>query len=146
MTALDIQHPIQAPRAPNSRRAISTPRVDVVVAVVDPLGQTHGLESFLPRRWATRRFPTIYDIDRPDLLVLGSATPFLVAAARLLHSQATIVALIGDGADARQLVDLLHSGADVCVREGAQHILAAHLIAGHRRLARRAYLTRRLTD
>jgi hypothetical protein len=41
------------------------------------------------------------------------------------------------------LVDLLHSGADVCVREGALPILAAHLIAGHRRRIRRLRITRR---
>jgi hypothetical protein len=143
MTALDTQHPVQASRPPNTSSSVGPARADVIVAVVDHAGPTLGIESFLPRRWTTRRYQSIYEIDRPDLLVLGSATPFLVAATRLLHSQSTIVALIGVDAEPRLLVDLLHSGADVCVREGALPILAAHLIAGHRRRIRRLRITRR---
>jgi hypothetical protein len=142
MTALDTQHPNRSPRPPNATRAIGSPHLDVVVTIVDPTGQTRGIESLLPRRWGARRYRTIYEVDRPDLLVLGAATPFLVAASRLLHSQATIVAVIEVDAEPRLLVDLLHSGADVCVREGALPILAAHLIASHRRRARGSRLTR----
>src|SRR5215467_2479387 len=133
MTALDTQHPTQASRPPNSSSSVGPAHADVIVAIVDQARQTLGIDSFLPRRWATHRYHTIYEINRPDLLVLGSATPFLVAAARLLHSEATIVAIIGVDAEPRLLVDLLHSGADVCVREGALPILAAHLMASHRR-------------
>jgi len=136
MTALDTQHPNRSPRPPKATRPIDSPHLDVVVTIVDRTGQTRGIESLLPRRWGARRHQTIYEVDRPDLLVLGAATPFLVAASRLLHSQATIVAVIDADAAPRLLVDLLHSGADVCVREGALPILAAHLIASHRRRAR----------
>ena len=143
MTALDIHGNVESPRAPNVIRPLGVGRVEVAVAVVDPAGQTAHVEAFLPRRWATCRYENIYEIDRPDLLVLGSATPFLVAAARLLHPQATLIALIDASAPPRCLVDLLHSGADVCVREGALPILAAHLIAGHRGRSRRTSVTRR---
>src|SRR5262245_57408959 len=142
MTALEVHGGVESPRAPNLIRPLGVGRVEVVVAIVDPAGQAEHIEALLPRRWAAFRYPNIYEVDRPDLLVLGSATPYLVAAARLLHPQTTLVALIEASAPPRLLVDLLHSGADACVREGALPILAAHLIAGHRRRSRRVSVTR----
>jgi hypothetical protein len=144
MTASHTHHPTETPRAPTGIRSIGSPRVEVVVAVVDPTGRTERMEQFLPRRWTTSRFNNIYELERPELLVLGNATPFLVAAARLLHPQATLLAVIDAEAPPSTLVGLLQSGADVCVREGAMHILATHLIACYRRRARRNPASRRL--
>jgi hypothetical protein len=143
MTALETDHQMVTPRSPHAGRAVGTARAEVVVAIVDPMGHADRVEAFLPRRWATRRYRSIYEIDRPDLLVVGRASPPLVAAARLLHPEATLFALIDDAAPPRNLVDILHSGADVCVRDGALHILAAHLIAGPRRRLRRRSHARR---
>ncbi len=143
MTATDTHRLINTSSSLTGNRSVGPPRAEVAVAIVDPAGQTDRIEAFLPRRWTTRRFANIYEVDRPDLLVLGSATPFLVAAARLLHPQATLLALIDAEAPPRGLVDILHSGADACVREGALHILATHLIAGYRRRAKPAYGVRR---
>jgi hypothetical protein len=143
MTALEVHGSVESARPPNIVRPIGVGRVEAAVAIVDPAEQTKHIEAFLPRRWATCRYDNIYEVDQPDLLVLGSATPYLVAAARLLHPQTTIVALIEASTPPRMLVDLLHSGANACVREGALPILAAHLIAGHRRRSRRAFMTRR---
>lgn len=108
---------------------------ETVVAVVGPVGDLAGthLDGFLPLRWVTRAYPTLYDVDEPDLLVLGAATPYLVAAARLLHPRATVIGVISAEAPARLLVDVLHAGADACVRQGALPVLAGHLLAGHRR-------------
>jgi hypothetical protein len=106
---------------------------------VDPAGQVSRVNAYLPRRWSTRRYPTLYDVAQPDLLVLGGATPFLAAAARLLHREATIIGVIAADAPARDLVDILHAGADACVRASAPHVLAGHLIALHDRRELRAH-------
>jgi hypothetical protein len=137
MTALDIDRTARSARASVAGPSEAAGRSNVVVAIVDPNSQTQHLDVLLPRRWTARRFNSIYEVDQPDLLVLGDATPFLVAASRLLHSEAMILAVIHSDAPARLLVDLLHSGADSCVREGALHLVASHLIAGYRRRARR---------
>ena len=114
----------------------------VTVAVVDPHGLANAIDRLLPRRWLIRRYTDIYQFDEADLLLLGSATPFGVASARLLHPRAELVALIDQRASANAIVDLLHSGADTVVRSGALQVLAAHLMAGHRRSVRRRYATR----
>ena len=75
MTALEVHAGVESPRAPNVVRPLGVGRVEVAIAVVDPAGQTDHIEAFLPRRWATRRYQNIYEVDQPDLLVLGSATP-----------------------------------------------------------------------
>jgi hypothetical protein len=114
-----------------------------VLAIVDPNGQTEHVEELLPRRWATHRFANIYEIDRPDIIVLGGAAPPLVAATRLLYPDVSLIAVINREAPPLALAGLLHSGADVGVRDGALHILAAHVIACHRRRVRLAYARRR---
>jgi hypothetical protein len=114
-----------------------------VLAIVDPDGQTEHVEELLPRRWATCRFANIYEIDRPDIIVLGCATPPLVAATRLLYPDVSLIAVIDRDAPPRALAGLLHSGADVGVRGGALHIVAAHVLACHRRRMRLAYTRRR---
>jgi hypothetical protein len=77
---------------------------EVVVAVVGPVADRAHLDDFLPLRWVTRAYPTLYDVD------------------------------------ARLLVDVLHAGADACVRQGALAVLAGHLLVGHRRrTARRSF-------
>src|SRR5215467_15467205 len=106
MTALEVHGSVESARAPNVVRPLGVGRVEVAVAVVDPAGQTKHIEAFLPRRWTTCRYENIYEVDQPDLLVLGSATPHLVAAARLLHPQTTLIALIEVSAPPRMLVDL----------------------------------------
>ena len=97
------------------------------------------INTYLPRRWSTRRYPTLYDVTHPDLLVLGGATPFLAAAARLLHREAVLIGVIDADAPARDLVDVLHAGADACVRASAPHVLASHLMALHDRRELRAH-------
>src|SRR5262245_26753250 len=108
MTTLDTRHSAHSPFVPVGGRAVGPSRAEVVVAIVDPAGHAHDVITFLPRRWVTCRYQTIYDVaDRPDLLVLGSATPPLVAASRLLHPHAMIVGLIDGTAPARLIVDIL---------------------------------------
>jgi hypothetical protein len=78
---------------------------EIVVATVGPVLGPH-LADYLPRRWTTRAYPTLYDADAP----------------------------------ARLLIDVLHAGADACVRQGALPVLAGHLLVGHRRrTARRSF-------
>src|SRR5262245_56443827 len=133
MTATETNNRVWGPGGRGSGRAIEPARPKIVVAIVDPTGDTNHLERLLPRRWTTRRFNNVYEIHQPELLVLGGASPPLVAAARLLHPDATLFALIHEEAPPSAIGDILHSGADVCVRDGAMDILATHLIAGHRR-------------
>jgi hypothetical protein len=107
--------------------------VRVQVAVVDRVGHVDGLASYLPRRWATRQYDTLFAADSCDLLVLGGASADLVAAARLMHPEAAIVAVIDAQAPVEPLVAILSAGADACIRAGAAAILAGHLLASHRR-------------
>jgi hypothetical protein len=108
----------------------------VRVAVVDRVGQVDGLAPFLPARWATRHFDSLYAVASFDLMVLGGATPELVAAARLLHPDGSIIAVIDADAPVEPLVGVLQAGADACVRSGSPAVLAGHLLASHRRRVR----------
>ena len=143
MTPSEMHHPAETRRVPTRGRSLRPARADVFVAIVDPKGRADQVETYLPRRWSVRRFANIYEVDRSELMVVAEATPYLVAAARLLQPHVILVALIDAGSPARTLVDVLHSGADAAVRSGALHILASHLIAGHRRLARRVSVAQR---
>ena len=110
-----------------------TNAVRVEVAVVDRVGHVDGLGSYLPRRWATRHYDTLFAAGRCDLLVIGGATPDLVAAARLMHPEAAVIAVIDAQAPVEPLIAILAAGADACVRAGATAVLAGHLIASNRR-------------
>ena len=110
--------------------------VRVQVAVVDRVGHVDGLAAYLPRRWATRHYDTVFATDSCDLLVLGGATPDLVAAARQMHPEAAVVAVIDSQAPVEPLVAILSAGADTCVRAGPTAVLAGHLLASHRRRMR----------
>src|ERR1044072_1491422 len=98
---------------------------EIVVAVVGPITDLAGthLEHFLPLRWVTRAYPTLYDVDEPDLLVLGAPTPYPAAAAPLPNPRSTVIGVIAADAPARRLIDVLHAGADACVRQGALPVL-----------------------
>jgi hypothetical protein len=108
----------------------------VRVAIVDRVGQVDGLAAFLPRRWATRHYDSLYGVGGFDLMVLGGATGEMVSAARVLHPDASIVAVIDADAPVEPLVDVLQAGADACVRAGSPAVLAGHLLASHRRRQR----------
>jgi hypothetical protein len=110
-----------------------TGAVRVQVAVIDRVGHVDGLAAYLPRRWATRHYDTLFAADSCDLLVLGGATPDLVAVARLMYPEASIIAVIDAQAPVEPLVAILAAGADACVRAGASAVLAGHLLASHRR-------------
>jgi hypothetical protein len=110
-----------------------TAAVRVQVAVVDRVGHVDGLAAYLPQRWATRHYDTVFATDSCDLLVLGGATPDLVAAARRMHPEAAVVAVIDMQAPVEPLVAVLSAGADACVRAGATAVLASHLLASQRR-------------
>ncbi len=94
-----------------------TNAVRVEVAVVDP----------------ARHYDTLFAAGRCDLLVIGGATPDLVAAARLMHPEAAVIAVIDAQAPVEPLIAILAAGADACVRAGATAVLAGHLIASNRR-------------
>jgi hypothetical protein len=113
-----------------------TSGIRVQVAVVDRVGHVDGLAPYLPRRWATRHYDTLFAAGGCDLLVLGGATPDLVAAARLMHPEAAVIAVIDAHAPVEPLVAILDAGADACVRAGASAVLAGHLVASHRRRVR----------
>jgi hypothetical protein len=117
---------------------------DVRVAIVDRVGLVDGLAAFLPRRWATRHYDSLYAVGAFDLMVLGGATGELVSAARLLHPDASIVAVIDASAPVEPLVEVLQAGADACVRAGSPAVLAGHLLASHRRRLRAARVYRTL--
>ena len=67
-------------------------------------------------------------------------TPKLVAAARLLHPDGSIIAVIDADAPVEPLVGVLQAGADACVRAGSPAVLAGHLLASQRRRVRKAGL------
>jgi hypothetical protein len=116
----------------------------VRVAIVDRVGQVDGIASYLPRRWATRHYDSLYAVGAFDLMVLGGATGDMVSAARVLHPEASIVAVIDAEASVEPLIEVLQAGADACVRAGSPAVLAGHLLASHRRRQRaaRAYRAR----
>jgi hypothetical protein len=114
----------------------STDTVQVRVAIVDRVGQVDGLAAFLPMRWATQHYDSLYAVGAFDLIVLGGATAEMVAATRLLHPDGTIIAIIDADADVDPLVEVLQAGADTCVRAGAPAVLAGHLMASQRRRLR----------
>jgi hypothetical protein len=117
---------------------------DVRVAIVDRVGLVDGLAAYLPRRWATRHYDSVYGVGSFDLMVLGGATGELVSAARLLHPDASIVAVIDADSPVEPLVEVLQAGADACVRAGSPAVLAGHLMASHRRRVRAARVYRSL--
>src|SRR3954469_373565 len=61
----------------------ATDSAHVRVAIVDRVGQVDGLAAFLPRRWTTQHYDSVYGVPACDLLVLGGADAELVTAARL---------------------------------------------------------------
>jgi hypothetical protein len=115
----------------------------IQVGVIDHVGHVDGLAAFLPLRWATRHYDSLYEVAGFDVLVLGGATPRLVAGARLIHPDAAIVAVIATDAPASLFVATLQAGADTCVRAGVPAVLAGHLLATHRRRARQVRRVRR---
>src|SRR3954451_8614747 len=114
----------------------ATDSTHVRVAIVDRVGQVDGLAAFLPRRWTTQHYDSLYGVPACDLLVLGGADAELVTAARLLHPEGSIIAVIDADAPVEPLVEVLQAGADACVRAGASAVLAGHLIASQRRRQR----------
>ena len=94
--------------------------VEVVVAIVDRADQIGSLISVVPTSWSVRRYPDLAAVPAADLIVLGAATPGVVASARHLLPTARIVAVIDAKAPVELLVDVLQTGADACVRAGAQ--------------------------
>jgi hypothetical protein len=115
---------------------------DVQVAIVDRVGLVDGLAAFLPRRWATRHYDSVYAVGSFDLMVLGDATGEMVSVARVLHPDASIVAVIDAYAPVEPLIEVLQAGADACVRAGSPAVLAGHLLASHRRRQRAARVYR----
>ena len=63
---------------------------DVRVAIVDRVGLVDGLAAYLPRRWATRHYDSVYGVGGFDLMVLGGATGELVSAARVYRARARL--------------------------------------------------------
>jgi hypothetical protein len=116
--------------------------VHVRVAIVDRVGLVDGLARYLPRRWATRHYDSLYAVGGFDLMVIGGATGEMVSAARVLHPDASIVAVIDADAPVEPLIDVLQAGADACVRAGSPAVLAGHLLASHRRRQRAARVYR----
>ena len=116
----------------------SSDTLHVRVAVVDRVGQVDGIAGYLPRRWATRHYDSLYAVGAFDLMVLGGATGEMVSAARVLHPEASIVAVIDAEAPVESLIEVLQAGADACVRAGSPAVLAGHLLASHRRRQRAA--------
>ena len=117
---------------------------NVWVAIVDRVGQVDGIAGYLPRRWATRHYDSLYAVGAFDLMVLGGATGEMVSAARVLHPEASIVAVIDAEASVESLIEVLQAVSDACVRAGSTAVLAGHLLASHRRRQRvaRAYRAR----
>jgi hypothetical protein len=105
----------------------------VQVGVIDYVGDVDGVAAYLPLRWTTRHYDSLYEMGAFDLLVIGGATPHMVAAARIIHPDAAIVAVIDASAPAALLFATLRAGADACVRAGGPAALAGHLLASHRR-------------
>jgi hypothetical protein len=93
-------------------------------------------------RWVTHHYDSLYEMGAFDLLVIGGATPRLIAATRLIHPDATIVAVINADATAALFVATLDAGADACVRAGGPAKLAGHLLATHRLHLRQARFSR----
>jgi hypothetical protein len=123
-------------------RSYATSSRQVRVGVIDHVGYVDGLSSCLPMRWATQHYDSLYEMGAFDILVIGGATPHLVAATRLIHPDATIMAVIDANATTALLMATLHAGADACVRAGGAAMLAGHLLATHRRHLRQDRLTR----
>ena len=123
-------------------RSYATSSRPVRVGVLDHVGYVDGLAACLPMRWVTQHYDSLYEMGAFDLLVIGGATPHLVAATRLIHPDATIVAVINADATAAMFVATLQAGADACVRAGGPAKLAGHLLATHRRHLRQARLSR----
>jgi hypothetical protein len=125
-----------------SRSYVTTGSRQVQVAVIDHVGHVDGLAACLPLRWTTRHYDSLYEMGAFDLLVIGGATPHLVRAARIIHPDATIVAVIEADATAALFMATLHAGADACIRAGGPAMLAGHLLANHRRHLRQARRSR----
>jgi hypothetical protein len=124
-----------------SRSYAITRSRQVQVGVIDHAGYVDGLAACLPMRWATRQYESLYEMGAFDLLVISAATPHLVAAARLIHPDAIILAVIDANATAALFRATLHAGADACVRAGGPAMLAGHLLATYRRHLRRGHLS-----
>jgi hypothetical protein len=114
----------------------------VQLGVIDHAGYLDGLAACLPMRWTTRHYDSLYEMGAFDLLVIGAATPHLVAAARVIHPDATIMAVIDANATAALFMATLHAGADACARAGGPAMLAGHLLATYRRHLRHGRLSR----
>jgi hypothetical protein len=125
-----------------SRSYVTTSSRPVQVGVIDHVGYLDGLAACLPMRWATRHYNSLYEMGAFDLLVIGAATPHLVAAARLVHPDAIIMAVIDASATAALFVATLHAGADACIRAGGPATLAGNLLATYRRHLRQGRLSR----
>jgi hypothetical protein len=106
-------------------------RPHVHVALVGSRAAVPDIAGLLPRRWDTARYYQLTGVSRADMIILGGASPAIVAAARLLHPAATIVAVIGPRSPESLFVSLIRVGADACVRAGTPVWLARQALGAH---------------
>jgi len=91
-----------------------------------------ALAAALPPGWGVR----VEDTGPVDVVVLCSATPAGVRLTRREHPESRVVAVVTAQTAAADVIDVLSSGADACIRGGDARVLAAHLLACGRRMGR----------
>lgn len=105
---------------------------EVRVAVVGPQLDKGELEPHLPPLWSVSH----HRHDEPDdvdLLVLLAPTVVKIREARRRHPDTAILAVLSLLDPPGSLIDILHAGADACVRTDSPATVADHLRACRRR-------------
>ena len=103
------------------------------VTVVGLAGRLHNLADHLPGNWHLRWVGRTDELDHPELVLIIDATGDTVARARQRCPDAVVLAAVSADAPVHVVVDVLHAGADGCVRSHQGPIVAAHLRACQRR-------------
>jgi DNA-binding response OmpR family regulator len=92
------------------------------------------LLPYLPLNWRLVRRDWLDDrAGAPDLVLIFDATGTAVAEARRRDPGAPVVVVLDPRGDQRDVIAVLHAGADACVRSDSAAIVAAHLQACRRR-------------
>ena len=103
----------------------------VHVALVGSHAELPDIAPLLPRRWSSVRYHDLSRLGEADVVVLGGVSPARVAAARLLHPTATILAVTAQRVSDYMIMSMMCSGADACVHAGTSVWLARHVLGAH---------------
>ncbi|GGJ87013.1 hypothetical protein GCM10010123_15760 [Pilimelia anulata] len=105
----------------------------VVRILGDPL-PLRGVAELLPPGWRLRLATDLRFLRKGEIVVASRAPAGLVGRIRAeLPAEHRLVAVVGRRATGEDIADALTAGADACVRTGSPQLLAAQLVACHRR-------------